>query len=87
MYVVIENTPGYLPDNDEPFIGSWDEACEVMDEDISMLIEYGWIVQENNGVGFRSAGGIRRTYLLPPNAGEHELGRVIEVMPYEGDES
>jgi hypothetical protein len=86
-YVVIENTPSYLPEDDEPFIGSWDECAEVMDETIRFLLDQDYVVQTNEGVGFRTPGGIRRTYLLPPDASEHTLSRVIEVLPLEDDES
>jgi len=80
---VIENTPGYLPEDMEPFVGSWDECCEVMDNTIREMVDDGWTVESNDGVGFRTPGGIRRTYLLPPDASEHTLYRVVEVMPSE----
>jgi hypothetical protein len=85
QYIVIENTPGYLPEDCEPFVGSWDECCEVMDETITGMVEDGWKVEANDGDGFRLPGGIRRTYLLPPDASEHALYRVVEIMPAEED--
>jgi hypothetical protein len=79
-YVVVENTPGYLPEGDDPFSGTWDECCEAMDDLVLRLIEDGYSVESNDGCGFRSPGGVRRTYLLPPEANEHTLSRVVEVM-------
>jgi hypothetical protein len=84
-YTVIENIPGYMPEDDEPFVGTWDECCEVMDDHILRMIEDGWKVSYNDGVGFRTPGGIRRTYLLPSDASEHALYRVVEVMPAEDE--
>jgi hypothetical protein len=81
LYTVIENTPGYLPEDDQPFVGSWDECCEVMDENLVRMLDEGWTITHNDGVGFRTPGGVRRTYLLPADSGEHALYRVVEVMP------
>ena len=80
-YAVIENTPGYLPENDEPFTGSWEEACEAMDDTIRELIDQGYRVEANEGVGFRTPGGIRRAWLAPPDADDHTLPRVVEIIP------
>ena len=80
MYTVIENTPGYMPEDDEPFVGTWDECCEVMDDEIARMVEQGYTVTHNEGVGFRLAGGTRQTWLASPDASAHDLGRVIEIV-------
>ena len=82
-YVVVENTPGYMPEDDDPFVGTWEDACEAMDDTIRFLVDQGYTVVANEGTGFRLPGGIRRTWLDVPEAHSHSLPRVVEVMPYE----
>lgn len=56
-YVVIENTPGYLPEEDEPFTtDDYSEAVEYLnaraaeyeqDESGDFTVEYGWASSAN----------------------------------------
>ena len=79
QYTVVENTPGYLPDDTEPFVGTFEECAEVMDETIKRMIDDGYEVVYNDGVGFRLYGGTRRTFLKLEGS-QLDLGRVVEVL-------
>lgn len=80
MFVVIENTPGYMPDSEPYPIGSRRDALRVM---VDMVRECrdsmreggadvgGWLDREN-GCAF-----------LVDEGRPHDLGRYFEVMPVE----
>jgi hypothetical protein len=82
-YVVIENTPGYLPDDDEPAtFALFHEAVAHMDS----LVESYREGIEGGGTLDRHVSMMRyraSAYVTDP-AREHDLGRYFEVVESEG---
>jgi hypothetical protein len=74
-YIVIENTPGYLPDDDDPFVtDDYSEAVEYLNErcaeyeEIGLRVEYGWASSGN----YAAAG-------VFDDSKTHDLGRWIGI--------
>ena len=72
-YHVVENTPGYLPDSDEPspVFTRRDEAGRYAYELAQELRDSGYVVCGNQRDGYR---GEDRSKM-------YDLGRVIEIIP------
>lgn len=71
MYVVIENTPGYLPDSEPAEFGLWDEAVDYAESLARELEEDGYAVFRSEDIG--------RYWVARADRGGRDLGRVIEV--------
>lgn len=78
-FVVIESTPGYMPEDDEPFVGLWEEAHNHALELGAQLEEQGYSCNysDANGAGIGVEFSIRceRSDTVAP-----DLGRTIEVV-------
>ncbi len=75
-YVVIENTPGYLPDDDDPFVtDDYAAACEYVRELTERLMDH---ISEGGGEPAATFGE-GHAYVTDMSR-EHDLGRVIEVI-------
>ena len=84
-YLVIENTPGYLPeDDDPPAFDDYSEAVTCLNErakeyeedpDGNFRVEYGWASRDNFAA-----------VMIYDEDKTHDLGRSIEVVKEE-DES
>lgn len=77
---VVENTPGYLPDS-EP--STFDEYADARQYAIDLVLEL-----KEQGYDLQSvvdAPGIYSAFMLD-HGKIHDLGRVIEVAPWIGDE-
>lgn len=83
MFVVIENTPGYVPEDDDPAtFEDLGAAQEYLRERVESYVEHvveGEDVEPNVTVDERSA------YVVS-NVREHDLGRVFEIIEEEGGE-
>jgi hypothetical protein len=85
-YVVVENTPGYLPEDDEPAIfDNLDDARVYASDVLSRLLDYIYEGQELNGTdeGFTVLGSFAqgdKWVLVYDNSREHDLGRIIEII-------
>lgn len=87
-YVVIENTPGYLPDDDDPATFETLEDARIYASDLlSSLLDHIWegysddpeaLIPEVSG-SFQSDLAV---FVTDPNR-EHDLGRVIEIVEAE----
>jgi hypothetical protein len=87
-FIVIENTPGYLPDDDDPFITNDyalavdylnDRASEYADDpDASYRVKYGWASSDNLAA-----------VMIYDDSSPHDLGRYIgiEIYDYDDEES
>lgn len=74
QYTVIENTPGYMPDSNDPFVGTlWKARAELKrvcaerkDEglEVEMHLDYAYIKDDNK---------------------IHDLGRCVSIEPVEQD--
>lgn len=83
-YIMIENTPGYLPEDDDPFISD-DYAAVVayMNQRVEEYVEY---LQDDPDVGpdgvsvtpMASSGNYAAVHVTC-NAHEHDLGRWFSV--------
>ena len=79
MFLVIENTPGYLPDADEPAeFDTYAEGVAYANELADELEEQGYECD-------RSWASSQNTYCISCTTSEkiHDLGRVIEVLEAE----
>jgi len=93
-YVVIESTPGYLPEDDDPAVfDSIDDAMVYASDRLSSLLDHivdgqsvvwtpegGW--QDANPVGFEVNGSFAESgsVLVYDKSREHDLGRVIRIV-------
>ena len=85
MYVVIENTPGYMPEDDDPFTTeNYAEAVAYLavrvaeyldDPDGNYSVEYGWASRDNLSA-----------VVIHDNDKTYDLGRVIEIVKEEEDD-
>ncbi len=84
-FIVIENTPGYLPDDDDPFItDDYDAAVVYMNEQAERLSDF---IAEGGGepdisVGWASPNNYAAVMVYDKTR-EHDLGRYIGVEMYE----
>ena len=74
-YIVIENTPGYMPEEDEPYITEdYSEAVAYMNgraaeyEEDGYRVEYGWASGDNYSA-----------VMVYDDSKTHDLGRYIGV--------
>lgn len=72
-YVVVENTPGYLPDEEPAEFTNRREAGQYA---LSLA-------RELKEQGYRVTGNMRDGYYAERDA--DDLGRIIEILPYYGD--
>ena len=78
-YIVIENTPGYMPESDDPFVTqSYEEAVRYANELADELEEQGYTVDRS----WASADNYTCIHATKPDE-PHDLGRVIQVMNHE----
>ncbi len=85
-FVVIENTPGYMPDDDDPptfedyadAVAYLNDRCKEYEEDESgsFTVEYGWASSGNYAAA-----------VINDSSKMHDLGRWIAVELCEEDES
>jgi hypothetical protein len=85
MYMVIENTPGYLPEDDDPAVfDSVDEARVYASDRLSSLLDF--IVEgqsfDEEQPGFTVDGSFQTdlSVWVTDKSREHDLGRVIEIV-------
>ncbi len=78
-FIVIENTPGYLPEDDDPFVtDDYSAAVEYLNsrceeyEELGHRVEYGWASSGN----YAAAG-------IFDDSKTHDLGRYIGIELYE----
>ena len=80
-WVVVENTPGYLPENDEPGIfEDLEDAKLALREDVQRFTDHLDEVEEPYEVHWGEDG--MQAYVTQTER-EHDLGRVFEVVPSE----
>jgi hypothetical protein len=87
-YVVIENTPGYMPDDDDPAVFENIEDARVYASDrlsslLDSLLEWG-----DDDISVLSISGSfqeDRAVYVSDTRREHDLGRVIEIMDVENE--
>lgn len=78
-YVVIENTPGYLPENDDPpIVETLEEGIECMNEEVSRYIDF----LEESETPFTESRDERSVYITRTDS-PHDLGRWFEVVESE----
>ncbi len=79
-YVVIENTPGYLPDDDDPYVSDDLASCADMLRDmVARICEHHDETEEPYTFGIADDG--MSAYVIEDRP--HALGRVIEILPTE----
>ncbi len=82
LYVVIENTPGYLPEEDDPFVtDDYQAAVEYMNERLAELVEQMDAVVIH---GYASSANLAAAMVEFPDR-SHDLGRWIGVEIAEED--
>lgn len=78
-FIVLENTPGYLPEEDDPFItDDYSAAVAYMNERVE---EYEDHIAEGGGEPATSRGP--RSAYVTDMTREHDLGRNFSVDEYE----
>jgi hypothetical protein len=89
MYVVLESTPGYLPEDDDPAVFEDIESARVYASDLlSQLLDHIFEVQElgeDEPAGFEVVGSFAqedRSVVVYDKSRLHDLGRVIEIADY-----
>ena len=81
MYVVIENTPGYLPENDDPAtFETLDEARAYLAEEVERYLEHMDEVGDDPDVSWSDE---RDSCYVTRSDSEHDLGRVFEIVEAE----
>jgi hypothetical protein len=88
-YVVIENTPGYMPDDDDPATFEDETDARVYASDLlSRLLDHIWEGQDAAGdhAGWTVSGSFQEDWsvLVTDLSREHDLGRIIEIVESEG---
>ena len=93
MYVVIEFTPGYLPENDDPPVfDQWNEAVNYVLAERERLFDddFGYDVNPESLKGYEDY-----VFMLDIGAFDgdgfiyydkrkiHDLGRIVQIVPYE----
>jgi hypothetical protein len=93
-FVVVESTPGYLPEDDEPAtFATLDEAREYASELVADLIEHlHETYSDEGGADVDVRGSFAEgdsSVIVYDERREHDLGRVVEILPVEdaGEES
>lgn len=73
-YTVVENTPGYLPEDDDPFVGDLAECNDVAKERVESLVDEGGYHVVAHDIGY---------WRLSNSDSIYDLGRVVEVIELE----
>lgn len=80
-WVVIENTPGYMPDNDDPAtFEDLDAAKAYLAEEVERYCDF---VSEGDGTPSVSWADDRESAHVVTTEHEHDLGRVFEIVQQE----
>jgi hypothetical protein len=83
-YVVIENTPGYLPEEDDPFVTEDLDAARVYASDrLSSLLDS--LLYDTDDLSVLNISGSfqeDRSVYVTDTRSPHDLGRVIEILDY-----
>lgn len=83
MYVVVENTPGYLPDEEDPatFVNLEDARVYAADR-LSSLLDYLLEVDDDDISVLSISGSFQEdmSVYVTDSRREHDLGRVIEIL-------
>lgn len=75
MFVVVENTPGYMPDEDDPFVtNDYSEAVAYLNERAAEYAEDGLRVE----YGFASSANLAAV-MVWDDSKFHDLGRYIGI--------
>lgn len=84
-YVVIENTPGYLPEDDDPFVTEdYSAAVDYLNERAKEYEEGGPMGDGNYTVHWGIASSANfAAVLIQDNDRTHDLGRYIGIERYE----
>lgn len=77
VYSVVQNTPGYMPDNEPEFFRTLAEARNYALELVAILREDGYKVK----------GSAKDRYWRGTTGGEWDLGQVIEIYEWEEGDS
>ena len=79
-YVVIENTPGYLPEGDDPYVtDDLASAVECLRDDVRR--HYEWIQDNGEECDIWIADDGRSAFVKRiGEAGKYDLGRAFEVI-------
>lgn len=80
QYVVIENTPGYMPDDDDPFVtDDYDAAVAYANERADELVEHlsAFGDEATADKAYASASNLYAIYVTTDR--KHDLGRWIAV--------
>jgi len=90
QYTVIESTPGYLPEDDDPAV--FDELSDALvyaSDRLSNLLDHiydGQVYGTDEGyTGWKIVGTLQddHSVVVYDNSRTHDLGRVIAVVEYE----
>lgn len=83
MYVVIENTPGYMPDNDDPAtFDQREEAVAYLREEVERYCEH---VREGEGDPCAAWSEERDEAHVVDATRPHDLGRYFAIHEQEGE--
>jgi len=88
MFMVIENTPGYLPEDDDPAVfDSIADALGYAEERLDSLIDhimegqsFDFVEGDVPGVNVVGELSFDKGVVVFDNSREHDLGRVIEIV-------
>jgi len=92
MFMVIESTPGYLSEEDDPAVfGSLDEARVYASDRLSSLLDHiyeGQEFDEGEPAGFTVSGSFQDdlSVIVYDLARIHDLGRVIEIVEVDAND-
>lgn len=84
-YMVIEYTPGYLPeDDDPPVFDEYEEARNYLMEERKRIEDDGWDFGEGEEQVLQFTDGMRDGWFEYTNTKRiHDLGRIVEIVPVE----
>ena len=81
MYAVIESTPGYMPEDDDPAtFEDRSQALVCLSDQLSRYLDYLY----DAGIEFEITQG-DDWYFVTRLDSEHDLGRLLEVVEYHDD--
>ena len=87
-YIVIENTPGYLPEEDDPYVtDDLESAKAYMTERVGSYCEYlceGYDWRDDYSPDVTKGDDGMYAYVYDPER-THDLGRYFGVEPYEDE--
>jgi hypothetical protein len=84
QYIVIENTPGYLPEEDDPatFEDLADARTYASDRLSSLLDSLLWDTDDLSVLSISGSFQEDRSVYVTDTRRAHDLGRVIEILDY-----